>query len=123
MFRKIFYIFILLHISFFTFGQSKTVKMFLDSTKIYLRYFYKNYKSDYILNDSVTYLCRKINQEKFYLDRLVYKKKKWTKTYRIEVAKDSLRVTTRLGGIRKGKKFIYSKEKYYNSFEITEIKK
>jgi hypothetical protein len=97
--------------------------MILDSNKIYLRFFYKSYKSDYILNDSVTYLCRKINQDSFYLDKLVYKKKEWTKTYRIESAKDSLNVTTRQGDIKGRKKFIYAKEKYYNSFEIIDSKK
>ena len=121
--RKLFFIFIFLCSHIFLFGQSKTVKIYLDSSKIYLRFFYKNYKSDYILNDSVTYLCRKINQDAFYLDKFVYKKKESTKIYRIELASDSLRATTRAGDIKGNKKFIYTKEKYYNSFEISETKR
>jgi hypothetical protein len=123
MVRKSILFFILLLLNTYSFGQSKTVKLILDSSKIYLRFFYKNYKSDYIFNDSVTYLCRKINQDSFYLDKIVYKKKEWTKVYRIELATDSLRVTTRAGDIKGNKRFIYSKEKYYNSFEILQIKK
>ena len=121
--RKLFFIFVLLLFNVFLFGQSKTVKIRIDSSKIYLRFFYKHYKSDYSLNDSVTYLCRKINQDTFYLDKFVYKKKEWTKIYRIELATDSLRITTRAGDIKGNKKFIYTKEKYYNSFEINDTKK
>lgn len=118
--RKLFFISVLLCFKIFSFGQSKTVKILLDSTKIYLLFFYRNFKSDYTLNDSVTYLCRKINQDSFYLDKLVYKKKGWTKIYKIELANDSLRVTTRAVDIKGNKKFIYSKEKYFNSIEITD---
>ena len=121
--RKLFLIFALLCFKTFSFGQSKTVKIRLDSAKIYLRFFYKNYKSDYTLNDSVTYLCRKINQDSFYLDKLVYKKKQWTKIYKIEPATDSLRVTTRAVDLKGNRKFLHTKEKYYNAFEIAETKK
>jgi hypothetical protein len=101
------------------FGQSKTVKLIIDSTKIYLNYFYKSKNvSDYTLNDSIQFICRKITGDKFYLDKFIYKQKAWTKIYRIELAKDSLHVTTRLGG-RTGKhQFQYSKEPYYNSYLI-----
>ena len=103
----------------FSFGQSKTVKLYVDSTKIYLRYFYKSKNvSDYILNDSVRFVCRKITQDKFYLDKFINKQKEWTKIYRIEQAKDSLNVTTRIGGKDAKHRFEYSKEKYYNSFQV-----
>jgi hypothetical protein len=121
--RKLFLIFVLSSFNIFSFGQSKTVKILLDSSKIYLRFFYKSYKSDYTLNDSITYLCRKINQDSFYLDKLVYKRKQWTKIYKIEPATDSLRVTTRAVDLKGNRKFIYTKEKYYNAFEIAETKK
>ncbi len=123
MYRRLFFIIVLSCSNFFLFGQSKTVKIRLDSSKIYLQFFYKHYKSDYTLNDSVTFLCRKINQDTFYLDKFVYKKKEWTKVYKIELASDSLRITTRAGDFKGNKKFIYTKEKYYNSFEISETKK
>jgi len=121
--RRLFIIIALSCSNIFLFGQSKTVKINLDSSKIYLQFFYKHYKSDYTLNDSVTFLCRKINQDTFYLDKFVYKKKEWTKVYKIELASDSLRITTRAGDIKGNKKLIYTKVKYYNSFEITETKK
>lgn len=103
----------------FTFGQSKTVKLIVDSTKIYFRYFYKSKNtSDYTLNDSVRFVGRKITVDKFYFDKFVNGQKNWTKIYKIELANDSLRVTTRAGD-KKGKhKFIYSKEPYYNSFLV-----
>jgi hypothetical protein len=72
--------------------------------------------SDEILNDSVRLVGRKITDDKFYLDKFVNKKKVWTKVYRIELAKDSLRVTTRIGGQTGKKQFQYSKEPYYNSY-------
>jgi hypothetical protein len=123
MIRKSILFLILLFLNSYSFGQSKTVKLLLDSSKIYLRFFYKNYKSDYVLNDSVTYLCRKINQDTFYLDKLVYKKKLWTKVFRIELASDSMRVTTRATDINGKSKFIYTKEKYYKSYEILDPNK
>lgn len=123
MIRKSILFLILLFLNSYSFGQSKTVKLLLDSSKIYLRFFYKNYKSDYVLNDSVTYLCRKINQDTFYLDKLVYKKKLWTKVFRIELASDSMRVTTRATNINGKSKFIYTKEKYYKSYEIIDPNK
>ncbi len=103
----------------FTFGQSKTVKLIVDSTKIYFRYFYKTKNTfDYTLNDSVRFVGRKITVDKFYFDKFVNGQKNWTKIYKIELANDSLRVTTRAGD-KKGKhKFIYSKEPYYNSFLV-----
>jgi hypothetical protein len=66
---------------------------------------------------------RKINQDTFYLDKFVYKKMLWTIVFRIELAKDSMRVTTRATDIKGKSKFIYSKEKYYKSYEIIEPKK
>lgn len=95
------------------------MKLVIDSTKIYFRYFYKSkIASDEILNDSVRLVGRKITDDKFYLDKFVNKKKVWTRTYRIELAKDSLHVTTRMGGQTGKKKFQYSKEPYYNSYLI-----
>ncbi len=115
--RHLFYTVILMGLFSFSFGQSKTVKLVIDSNKIYFRYFYKSkIASNEILNDSVLLVGRKISDEKFYLDKFVNKEKIWTRTYRIELAKDSLRVKTRIGGQTGKKKFIYSKEPYYNSY-------
>lgn len=106
-----------LTISFFTFGQSKTVKIMLDSQKIYFRFFYKNFKSDETINDTVYLECRKISHESFYLDKFVNKRKVWTKTYKIELAKELMNVTTRTH--KNGKSiFIKTKEKYYNAIEL-----
>jgi hypothetical protein len=103
----------------FTFGQSKTVKLIIDSTKIYFRYFYNSKNvSYYTLNDSVSLVGRKITVDKFYLEKLVNGQKNWTKIYRIELANDSLRITTRAGDKKGNHKFIYSKEPYYNSFLV-----
>jgi hypothetical protein len=102
-----------------SFGQPKTVKINLETGKIYLPFFYKLTKTTrYTLNDSVYFLCRKINPDKFFLDKYVNKQKEWTKVYRIEQANDSLNVTTRVGGKDARHRFEYSKEKYYNSFQI-----
>ena len=99
------------------FGQSKTVKIIVDSAKIYFRYFYKSKNnSNYTLNDSVRLVGRKITADKFYLDKFINNRKVWTKPYKIELANDSLRVTTRAGDIKGNHKFIHSKEPYYNSF-------
>jgi len=112
-------LFLLLAMTSFSFGQSKTVKLIIDSTKIYLRYFYKSNRPPYeILNDSVRVVCRKITPDKFYLDKFIKKQKEWTRRYRIELAKDSLHVTTRIGEMTGKKQFQYSKEPYYNSFLI-----
>jgi hypothetical protein len=101
----------------FLFGQSRTVKMIIDSNKIYLNYFYKHYKSDCTLNDTVYFICRKINIDSFYLDKFVNKKKVWTKKFRTELAKDKLNLTTRT--TQNGKSvFIKTKETYYNSLEL-----
>ena len=103
----------------FSFGQTKTVKLIIDSTKIYLNFFYKSKNvSEYTLNDSIQFICRKITTDKFYLDKFIYKQKAWTKIYRIELAKDSLHITTKIGGRTKSNKFQYSKEPYYNSYII-----
>jgi hypothetical protein len=100
-----------------SFGQDKIVKLYVDSTQIYFRYFYKSkYVSDYILNDSVRAVGRKISADKFYLDKYINKKKVWTKVCQIELAKDSLHVTTRIGGKTGKDKFKHTKESYYNSF-------
>lgn len=109
----------LLVICSLTFGQSKTVKLIVDSTKIYFKYFYNSKKvSDYILNDSIRFVGRKITVDKFYLDKFVNRQKIWTKIYRIELANGSLHVSTRANGIKGNRKFIYSKEVYYNSFLV-----
>jgi hypothetical protein len=103
----------------FSFGQSKTVKMNLETGKIYLSFFYKTAKSTkYTVNDSVYFLCRRINPDKFFLDKYVNKQREWTRIYRIEPAMDSLNVTTRIGGKDAKHRFEYSKEKYYNSFQV-----
>jgi hypothetical protein len=110
---------LLLGLISFTSGQSKTVKLILDSTKIYFRYFYKSKNvSDYALNDSVRFVGRKITVNKFYLDKLVNGQKNWTKIYKIELANDSLRITKRVGDKKGNRKFIYSKEPYYNGFLV-----
>lgn len=102
-----------------SFGQSKTVKLILDSTKIYFRYFYKSrITSDYTLNDSIRFVARRITVDKFYLDKFVNGQINWTKIYKIELANDSLRVTTRASNKNGNRKFIYSKEPYYNSFLV-----
>jgi len=108
---------ILMGLFSFSFGQSKTVKLVIDSTKIYFRYFYKSKIESYeTLNDSVRIVGRKLTDDKLFIDKFVNKKKIWTRTYRIELAKDSLRITTRIGGQTGKKKFQYSKEPYYNSY-------
>jgi hypothetical protein len=114
------FIVILIFLSSFSFGQSKTVKLDIDTKKIYFRYFYKSkIASEDILNDSVRLLGRRISNDKFYLDKFVKKKKIWTGIYKIKLAKDSLHVTTRIRDPKTGKnKFQYSKEPYYNSYLI-----
>lgn len=115
--RHLIFTIILMGLFSFSFGQSKTVKLIIDSTKIYFRYFYKSkIASDEILNDSVRLVGRKITNDKFYLDKYVNQKKVWTRAYRIELAKDSLRITTRIGGQTGKNEFKYSKEPYYNSY-------
>ncbi len=103
----------------FIFCQYKIVKLDIDSSKTYLRYYYKSrYHSDEILNDSVTIIGRKISDSSFYLDKIVNKQKLWTRIYKIVPANDSLRITTKAGTINGKHKFIRSKQMYYNSFEI-----
>lgn len=115
--KNLFFTIILMGVFSCSFGQAKTVKLVIDSTKIYFRYFYKSkIVSDRILNDSVRLIGRKITDDKFYLDKLVNKKKVWTRAYRIELAKDSLPVTTLMGVQTGKKKFQYSKQPYYNSY-------
>ncbi|MEO6670971.1 MAG: hypothetical protein ABIN36_15935 [Ferruginibacter sp.] len=115
--RKIIFSLTFLIFGIFSFGQSKTVKIILDSQKIYFRFFYKNYKSDEIINDTVYLECRKISIDSFYLDKFLNNKKVWTKTYKIELANDRLNVTTRTH--KNGKSvFIKTKEKYYNAIEL-----
>ena len=101
------------------FGQSKIVKLNIDSAKIYLTYFYKSKNvSDCYLNDSVRYVSRRITEDKFYLDKLVNKRKEWTRIYTIELAKDSLRITQRSTG-RNGKSiFKRVREPYYNGILV-----
>jgi hypothetical protein len=102
-----------------SFGQSKTVKLVIDSTKIYFQYFYKSKNvSSYTLNDSVTLVGRKITPERLYIDKFVNKRKLWTKIYRVQLAKDSLHITTRIRGRTGKNQFQYSKEPYYDSFLI-----
>jgi hypothetical protein len=100
-------------------AQEKIVKLFVDSSTIYLRYFYKSKTiSDEYPNDSVRLVARKITEDKIYLDKYIYKRKAWTKIYKLELAKDSLHITTRIGGRTGKNQFEYSKEPYYNSFLI-----
>lgn len=115
--RKPIFLLTFLTVSFFSFGQSKTVKIMLDSQKVYFRFFYKNFKSDETLNDSVYLECRKISIDSFYLDKFLNEKKVWTKTYKIELATDRLNVTTRTH-INGKSIFTKSKEKYYNAIEL-----
>jgi hypothetical protein len=96
------------------------VKLNLETDTFYLRFYYKYYKSDEILNDSIVYLCRKINQEKFYLDRLVNDKKQWTKVFRIEPAIDTLRINEKYTN-RSGKSsFKLIKQNYFIGVPIKE---
>ena len=99
-------------------AQYKIVKLNVDSTKVYLRFFLKTYKSDEYINDSVRVISRKIDTESFYLDKYINKRRIWTKTYRIEQAKDSMGLTTRMSDIKGKSRFIHSKEKYYNAILI-----
>ena len=118
-FAKPYPIALVLGISSFSFGQSKTVKLVIDSTKIYFRYFYNSKNvSDETLNNSVRIVGRKITEDKFYLDKFINKQKIWTRIYRIELAKDSLHVTTRSGYNNGKHKFEYSKELYYKTLII-----
>lgn len=115
--KPLFFTVILMGLFSFSFGQSKAVKLVIDSTKIYFRYFYKSkFASDRTLNDSVHLVGRKITNDKFYLDKFVNKKKVWTRIYRIELAKDSLRITSLTRGQTIKNNFQYSKEPYYNSY-------
>ena len=101
------------------FGQSKIVKLNIDSAKMYLTYFYKSkYVSDCYLNDTVRYIGRKITENKFYLDKFVNRKKEWTRIYVIELAKDSLHITQRSTGKNGKSKFNHVREPYYNSFLV-----
>jgi len=101
----------------FSFGQYKIVKLDIDSTKIYFRYYYiSKHFSDEFLNDSIRVVGRKITADKFYLDKFVNKRKIWTRVYSIELAKDSLRITTRSTANNGKSKFEYLKKPYYNSF-------
>ena len=86
-----------------------------------MTYFYKSkYVSDYYLHDTIRYVCRKITQDKFYLDKFVNKRKEWTRIYAIELAKDSLHITRRSTGKNGQSKFEYVREPYYNSFLVQE---
>ena len=100
-------------------AQEKIVKLFIDSSKSYLRYFYKSkIDSDEYPNDSVRLVARKINEDKFYLDKFIYKKKVWTRIYRIELAKDSLNIKI-LSRDKSGKQRMKQiKKPYYNSILV-----
>lgn len=99
-------------------AQYKIVKLDVDSAKIYLRFFYKVRSSDEIVNDSVTVVCRRIDSDHFFLDKYLHHKKTWTKKYELEVAKDSMRITTRTRDSKGKSKFIYTKEQYFNAIEL-----
>jgi len=110
---------LILGISGSSFGQYKVVKLNIDSTKIYFRYFYRSKNgSDEFVNDSIRFVGRKITADKFYLDKFINKRKIWTRVYRIELASDSLHVTTKLHSANGKSKFEYLKQPYYNSFLI-----
>ncbi len=92
----------------------------VDSTNIYVNYFYKSkYASDCILNDSSSVFVRKISTDKLYLDKYVNKKKIWRKVYQIELAKDSLHITTKIDGGTGKNSFKYSKKPFYNTILIS----
>lgn len=103
-----------------SFGQSKYIKLNIDSTtKFYLTYYYKSkFNSDYIWNDTVQYVSRKISENKFYLDKLVNKRKEWTRIYSIELASDSMHIKALIRGIRGKAKIQHKVEPYYNSFLV-----
>jgi len=105
----------------FGIAQKKIIKLFVDSSTIYLRYFYRSkIASDESRNDSVRLVARKMTEDKIYLDKFINNRKTWTRIYKIELAKDSLHVTTRIGGRIGKRQFEYSKLPYYNSFLIDE---
>ncbi len=117
--RLIILTFFLLGLFSLTSGQLKIVKLDIDSTIIYFRYFYKSKNaSGETLNDSVRLVGRKITEDKFYLDKFINKQKTWTRIYRIEPAKDSLRVKTMTTDKTGKHKFEYLKKPYYNSILI-----
>ena len=119
--KYFFLVIILFFTSSISNAQEKTVKFIFDSSKVYFRYFYKSKtNSEEHINDSVRLVARKISDNKFYLDKFIYKEKVWTRIYSIELAKDSLPVTTRAYGKDGKKKFIYTKEPYYNSTVISD---
>jgi len=103
-----------------SFGQSKYVKLNIDSTtKFYLTYYYKSkFNSDYIWNDTVRYVIKKITENKFYLDKLVNKRIEWTRIYTIEPASDSLHIKGRTRGKSGKSKIEHKIEPYYNSFIV-----
>ncbi len=94
---KLFFSFSLfLGITFSGFCQVKIVK--IPEEGFYLNFFYKNRKSDYIKNDSISYLCRTISVDSFYLDKIVNKKIEWTKKYTFDNKKDTIIIYVRSTG-------------------------
>jgi hypothetical protein len=63
-------------------------------------------------------VSRKISENKFYLDKLVNKRKEWTRIYSIELASDSMHIKALIRGIRGKAKIQHKVEPYYNSFLV-----
>jgi len=97
-------------IPFFTFSQTKYVKLNLERDTFYITFFYKNNSATKrTLNDSVFYMYKRITDESFSINEFVNKKKTWTKKFQAIPVNDSLVVRERMS--RKPIKI--KKVKYY----------
>lgn len=95
-------------------AQVKIVK--IPDEGFFMNFFYKKQKSDYVKNDSTSYLCRKISVDSFYLDKLVNKKIEWTRRYVLGKSKYTMVVYVR----RTGSKVLKTKKEYYVAWPVTE---
>ncbi len=116
---RVFLLFLYFIISTTVSGQSKTVEMSVDSSKVYFRYYFKskNY-SEQTLSDSVKIVGRRIDDNKFYLDKIVNMQVVWTKICRIELAKDSLSIISMITDSKGRTKSAQSMEPYYKSIMV-----
>lgn len=96
------------------FPQVKIVK--IPNEGFFMNFFYRKHTSNYIKNDSTSYLCRKVSAYSFYLDKIVNKKIEWTRRYMISQAKDTMVVYVR----RTGSKVVKTKKEYFVAWPITE---
>ncbi|SFE91247.1 hypothetical protein SAMN05518672_11224 [Chitinophaga sp. CF118] len=105
--RIFFVLSLLFSISLSGIAQVKIVK--IPDEGFYLNFFYKQQKSDYIKNDSTSYLCRKISMDSFYLDKVVNERTEWTKIFTIGQLKDRMIVYVR----RTGSRVVKTKKEYF----------